>query len=384
MKKLVNQSEKFNLDSKITYLNGAFMSPQLKLVSEVGMKALKIKESPSNVQVNDFFDTPRRLRQEFSKMVNNPDPKSVALIPSVSYGMAVVARNINTRGKKIIIAGEQFPSNVYPWMRLVSDQGGELEIIEPPKTLENRGETWNNKILEAIDNRTSLVAIGHVHWADGTLFDLLEIRRRTNDVGSLLVIDGTQSVGALPFDVERIKPDALVCAGYKWLLGPYGLGVGFFGEAFTDGVPIEENWINRLNSEDFAGLVDFEEEYQPGALRYGMGEQSNFILAPMLLTALEQINEWNPENIQTYCTELIEEPLARLSENGFWLESGDYRASHLFGIRHESVSIDKIKQRLTEAGVFVSYRGTSIRVSPYVHNSAEQINQLVDTLIKAT
>ena len=78
---------------------------------------------------------------------------------------------------------------------------------------------------------------------------------------------------------------------------------------------------NSSSGEDFAGLVDFEEEYQPGALRYSMGEQSNFILAPMLLTALEQINEWDPENIQRYCAELIEEPLTRLSENGFRVEA---------------------------------------------------------------
>lgn len=358
------------------------MSPQLKAVSEAGMNALRIKENPSVVSVGDFFDTPDLLRKEFSKMINNANTERVVLLPSVSYGMGTVTRNIDVRGRKVVLAGEQFPSNVYPWMRLVNEQGGRLEIINPPDENTRRASQWNENILDAIDQNTAVVAIGHVHWADGTLFDLEEIRQRTRDVGSLLVIDGTQSVGALPFDIQKIQPDALVCAGYKWLLGPYGLGLAYYSDTFDGGIPIEENWINRLHSEDFAGLVDYEEAYQPGSQRYGMGEQSQFILAPMLLQALKQINDWGPGNIQEYCSSIVSEPLDKLSSHGYWVEDAEYRASHLFGLRHESLPIDKIKTALAEAKIFVSYRGTSVRVSPYVHNSTEQVELLVDSLIK--
>lgn len=77
------------------------------------------------------------------------------------------------------------------------------------------------RLKAAIDEHTALVTLGHVHWADGTLFDLKAIRRKTAEAGTWLVVDGTQSVGALPFDVQEIQPDALICAGYKWLMGPY-------------------------------------------------------------------------------------------------------------------------------------------------------------------
>ena len=87
----------------------------------------------------------------------------------------------------------------------------------------------------------------------------------------------------------------------KWLMGPYGIGVAYYGAAFNNGLPIEQNWINRKGSEDFARLVNYKKEYQPGAMRYSVGEQSNFILVPMLLKSLMQLNAWGVSNTQSYC-----------------------------------------------------------------------------------
>ena len=117
-----------------------------------------------------------------------------------------------------------------------------------------------------------MVSIGHVHWSDGTLFHLEKIRAKLDKTGGLLVIDGTQSVGALPFSISKIRPDALICAGYKWLMGPYSLGLAYYGPAFDNGMPVEENWINRHNSEDFTGLIGYQDTYREMSLRYEVGE----------------------------------------------------------------------------------------------------------------
>ena len=101
------------------------------------------------------------------------------------------------------------------------------------------------------------------------------------------MVDGTQSIGAMPFDVARIQPDAVVCAGYKWLLGPYSLGLAYYGPRFDDGMPLEESWVNRANSRDFSSLVQYDDRYMTGPLRYDMGQRSNFILVPMLQAAIE-------------------------------------------------------------------------------------------------
>lgn len=199
-------------------------------------------------------------------------------------------------------------------------------------------------------------------------------------MGALLVIDGTQSVGAYPFDVNEIDPDALICAGYKWLLGPYGIGVAYYGPAFDKGTPFEQNWINRKDSENFAGLVNYKDEYQPGAFKYSMGEQSNFILIPMFLEALKQINRWGVANVQAYCEALIEDSLEELKQKGYWVEDKGYRASHLFGIRKEGLDVEKLKKDLDAKKIYVSIRGSSVRVAPSVYNSKEEFQKLVSVL----
>ena len=193
------------------------------------------------------------------------------------------------------------------------------------------------RILEAINPNTRLVAIGQVHWADGTLFQLKQIRARTREIGSLLVIDASQSVGAFPFDTTEIDPDAMISAAYKWMLGPYSIGLGYYGPYFDQGEPIEHSWLNRLESQDFQGLVKYQELYQPGSLRYEVGEHSNFILVPMLTQAIRQINQWGVDNIQKYCQRLSKDVLKEISELGFWIEDSQNRGQHLVGISNCSL-----------------------------------------------
>lgn len=372
----------FQLDKSVTYLNCAYMSPQLKVVEEAGAEGLKRKRNPFKISPDEFFGETDILRNEYAKLIHAKNPKRIVVIPSASYGMANVANNLPiSKGENIIVVGEQFPSNVYPWRTVAAETGAEIITVTPPKEMKDRGKIWNEKILNAITPKTKLVALGNIHWADGTLFDLKTIRTRTRDVGAWLAIDGTQSVGALPFDVSEIQPDALVCAGYKWLMGPYSIGLAYYGPALDDGKPVEENWINRYESENFANLVNYNDDYQPGALRYEVGEHSNFVLVPMMLAAVRQLNEWGPENIQNYCKDLISNGIKKLREAGYKIEDENYRSSHLFGIRlGEGHNMDQIKKRFEEQNILVSFRGDSIRVSPNVYNTEEEFGKLIDAL----
>ncbi len=375
---------KFTLSPRSTYLNCAYMSPLLKSVEKAGIRGIRAKRNPGRTSPQDFFVDTEHLREAFAKLINGSEPKRNVIIPSVSYGMATVAQNLKINPEeKIIVAAEQFPSNYYPWENLCKKTGATIEIVEPPAALESRGRLWNESILNAIDNTTRAVAIGNVHWADGTLFDLGEIRKRTRQVGALLIVDGTQSVGALPFDVTAIQPDALICAGYKWLLGPYSIGLAYYGEYFDNGIPLEENWINRLNSEDFTQLVRYESAYQQGSLRYEVGEHSNFILVPMLLKAIQQLNRWGVENVQAYCKSITSKPVALLEEKGFWIEDQQYRGDHLFGIRLKGRDPQKIKNALLKNNINVSFRGDAIRVSPNVYNDEQDLFKLVKVLSQA-
>ncbi|MFP8487700.1 aminotransferase class V-fold PLP-dependent enzyme [Gracilimonas sp. Q87] len=354
----------------------------MRRVEDAGYSGVQRKRNPFQITPEEFFGETDILREEYAKLINAEDPKRIVTIPSVSYGMANVAKNLPLlKGDNIIVVGEQFPSNVYPWRKVALENKAEIVTITPPETKEDRGKKWNQQILDAINSKTKLVAVANVHWADGTLFDLKKIREKTNDVGAWLAIDGTQSVGALPFYVKVIKPDALVCAGYKWLMGPYSVGLAYYGPALDNGDPIEENWINRYESEDFSNLVNYNDKYKGGALRYEVGEHSNFILIPMMLEAVRQLNEWGVENVQRYCKDLISEGIHKLRDAGYRIEDKNYRGSHLFGIRlSESHDMEAIKKALDKENILVSFRGDSIRISPNVYNSQDDFDKLVDVL----
>ena len=375
---LKNQRKLFDLKKGIHYLNGAYMSPQLKAVQKAGMKGMSKKLHPWNISKEDFFDHRVKLKESFAQLIDCNDYKQISLIPSVSYGIASVANNIQLKkGQEILLVDEQFPSNVYTWQRLAKKKGGKITIIKRPKSVKNRGKKWNKKILDSINKKTKVLSMGHVHWADGTLFDLKAIQEKCQSVGAKLIIDGTQSVGALPFSLEEFKVDALVLGGYKWLMGPYSSGIAYFHPTFNEGVPIEENWFNRLYSEDFKNLTNFQDRYQAGAERYSVGESSNFIGVPMMQSAIQQILAWKPKRIQKYCRKIAKRSIEALLEKGCFIEDEDYRGHHLFGIYlPKQMDIQKIQKRLSKHHVFVSYRGQAIRVSPHVYNSAKDFEKL--------
>jgi len=373
---------KFSLPKNVTYLNCAYMSPLLKAVEKAAVRGVRLKRNPANIHAGDFFTITSDLRNAFATLIGASDAGRVVVVPSVSYGMATVTKNLKiNKGQHVLVAAEQFPSNYYPWQVVCADTGAELKVKAPEKGHHDRGRIWNTKFLESISEKTQVVALAHTHWADGTIFDLEALRKRTREVGALLIIDGTQSLGALPFDIQKIQPDALICAAYKWLLGPYSIGLAYFGEYFNEGKPIEENWINRMESEDFSALVNYESRYQPGALRYGVGEQSNFILAPMAMKAIVQIIRWGPANIQAYCQSITEPAIGMLREKGFLIDELPYRASHLFGIRHpKNPDPEILKARFVRANIHVSFRGDAIRISPHVYNDANDLNRFVKIL----
>ncbi len=379
-----SQRNLFTIPEGVKYLNCAYQAPLLKTVVEAGITGIKQKSVPYKIGKDDFFEPPLKLRRLFGQLIGVSDVDRIVQLPSASYGVSIAANNIPLkRGDNIVVPGEQFPSNIYSWIRICDEKGAKLRIIDPPESETNRGKVWNERILESIDTNTVAVSIAPVQWADGTLFNLTAIRERCNAVDARLIIDGTQSIGARPFDQAVVKADAVICAGYKWLLGPYSIAMAYFGECFDRGRPIEENWINRQDSDQFANLVNYQPEYRPKAQRYAIGEYSNFILVPMLIKALEQLLDWGPESIHNYCSSITESAIQDLSNLGFRIESSDYRASHLFGIRcPEGIDAGKLKAKLDANRIYTSSRGNAIRVSPHLYNTEEEMLSLAE-LIKS-
>ena len=375
------QKHLFQLPEGIHYLNCAYMSPLLRSVEEKGIEGMRQKRNPVSIKPGDFFTGVVGVREKFARMIHAA-PGQVAVMPSVSYGMNSVIRNIPCLpGQHALTISEEFPSCYYTAQRWCREHGAELKVIARKEDIPKKGKEWNSRILESINRDTAFVVMASVHWMNGTRFDLEQIGARCHEVGAKLIVDGSQSVGALPIDVQACHIDALICAAYKWLMGPYSTALSYIHEDFNEGIPLEESWMTRPNSERFDRLTQYEEGYKPGAVRFDVGQSSNFILVPMLDEALGQLLDWGVENIQGYCRELGRPLLEYFLEKGVPVDDKAHRAYHLMGLQlPAATSGENLINELQSRSVYVSLRGDNIRISINVFNTEEDLEELIYAL----
>jgi selenocysteine lyase/cysteine desulfurase len=372
------QRHLFDIPEDVAYLNCAFTSPLLKRAASAGQSALAAKAAPWTITPRHFFETVEACRSLFGKLVGCAS-EDVAIIPAVSYGIALAAKNLPVaKGQTIIVLEGQFPSNIYSWRRLCSENGAAL--ISVPRPSDN---DWTSAVLEKIDQKTGIAALSNCHWTDGTLIDLAEIGKACRQAGAALVIDAVQSLGAMPFSVKAVQPDFLVTAAHKWLLGPYSFGFCYAAPKWQNGIPLEENWLNRLGSEDFSRLIDYRDDYRSGAKRFDVGEVSNFILSPIAKAALEQLLEWGTEAIAETLKIKTDRIAEKALEIGFKVPRPAVRSPHMLGISVSGSLPKELLPMLVEEKVFVSVRGSAIRISPHLHTTDEDIERLFAALKKA-
>jgi selenocysteine lyase/cysteine desulfurase len=371
-----NARDLFEIPESVTYLNCANMAPQLKSVTEAGIGAVRAKESPWNLTAPEWFSGAETLRGLAARLLD-AEADGIALVPAVSYGIAVAARNLPVSSTQtIVLLDQEFPSNVYTWRELARKTGCRI------RTVRRSGNTsWTDALEDAIDKTTAIVAAPQCHWIDGSKVDLERIGERVREVGSALVIDASQSLGACPLNLARVQPDFLVAVGYKWLLGPYGLGYLYVAPKWRNsGEPLEQSWLTRAGSEDFARLVDYRDEYRPGARRFDMGEFPQFALAPMATAALRQILAWGVNNIHVTISALTKRIAEYAQAEGYAVLPEDERCAHMIGIRHPEGVFNEVAGLLREARVFVSIRGDAIRIAPHLYNDRNDIERLFEVL----
>lgn len=381
------QKAYFDLEPDIHYLNGAAYSPQLRTAAQRMESALRIKTSmPFAISEAHHFETADSVRRSFSEMLYAEDPLRIAIIPAVSYGLATAAVNLQRWpgiGKKrtIIMVQDEFPNNVYAFQRISATLGLAIQTIPLPADSDFAAH-WNEKLLASIEENTALVVVQPVHWMYGVRFDMAAISRRCRENNVMLIVDGSQSTGVLPFNISEIQPDLYISATYKWLLGVYGIALAYFGPFFDEGIPLEENWLNRANSADFTRLTQYTDQYRPLAQRYNTGEFSHFFQLPILDEALRQINMWGVSAIQAYSESLTGPLNSALSAAGYRIPSPAYRAGHLTGIRMPAgTRLAELLDLLKAQRVYVSVRGEILRLSVHVYNDADDLEALRSCLL---
>ena len=374
---LTDQRYLFDVPEEVAYFNTANLSPLLHQVAAAGLAAVERRARPWTITPPDWFSGVEQLRDRAAQVLG-AGTEGVALIPATSYGLAVAARNLPVRADgRILVLHEEYPSNYYTWQRHARRSGAELVVVD-----REQGQSWAEAVLDKLDERVAVVAVPNVHWTDGALIELGRIAPVARDAGAALVVDASQSLGVLPLDLDELRPDVVVAVGYKWLLGPFSVGYLYLAPHLRDGEPLEENWISRDGSDDFATLVDYTDSYLPGARRFDVGQRTNFGLVPMAVAALDQILAWGVPNIAAALQRLNDDLVTRITALGLDAPAGP-RAAHILGLPIPREAGGRILEALQQTGVSASVRGSALRLAPHLHTSDSDCDRLLTALTAA-
>ncbi len=377
MSLIQSQRKLFDIPEDIAYFNCAYYSPQLneshnRLQIGVASKNHPWERTPSN-----FFEDAETTRKLSSEIFGG-DFDGYAIVPAVSYGISAAARAIEPQlqaGDNILFVAEEFPSSVLTWKRVAKERNINLITVPTPAN-----GNWTQAIINKIDKGVKVVSLSTCHWTNGAFIDLVSIRKVCDLTGSIMVIDATQSLGAIPFSMDQIKPDFLIAAGYKWLLCPYGFTIMYVSEQWRNSRPLEESWQARENAEDFASLVNYSDFYMPGARRFDVGEKCTPTILPGAIAALEQIKTWGVTEISASISAINKKIAKHLLNLGFQLPNDSQRCPHMFGAILPEKYKGNLVSELREKKIFISQRGKSVRFAPHLHINDYDLFRLLETL----
>jgi selenocysteine lyase/cysteine desulfurase len=366
-----SQRHLFDIPEDIAYFNCAYNSPQLREATNRLLTGVRGKSRPWQRTAASFFEDAETVRRLAAEIFGG-DPSGYAVVPAASYGISTAARAIEPRlraGDKILVVAEEFPSNVLPWQRTARE------------TADGR---WTEAIIDRIATGVKVVAVSPCHWTNGAFIDLGEIGKACREAGAILVVDATQTLGAMPFSLDEVQPDFLVAAGYKWLLCPYGFGLLYVAPPWRDARPLEESWLARDNAEDFTALVRYSATYMPGARRFDMGEKCTPTVLPGAIAALEQIRAWRIENIAGSLARINSQIAGRLEQLGFQLPAAAARCPHMFGALIPERYTGNLVAELQKHNIFISQRGKAVRFAPHLHINDQDVVRLLQAVAELT
>ena len=371
---LPNQRDFFDIPHDLAWINCAAQSPALSSVSLAGAEGLARKRSPWTLGPAQYRDDVEKLRGLFAELIG-ATAGDISFGPSASYCLSTAAQNLTIEpGSRIVVLADQFPSHVYPWRYVTARDGGELITVPRPED----GD-WARAVLDVLDERVAVLALPQHHWTDGGLVDLERIAPVARSCGAALVLDLSQTIGAVPVDVRQLQPDFLCCVGFKWLLGPYSLSFLYSAPHRQSGVPLEQAWSSRADSH-LADIIDYRDDFLPGARRYDMGERGNYIAIPMAIAALEQIQAWRPTSIAATLRQKTGEIATRARELGLWPTPEAARAPHIIGLRCPIGLPNGLIERLQADRIYISQRKGTLRISPHLYNTNSDVDRLFEAL----
>jgi len=364
-----------------TYLNLAGQSPMPKVSIRAVQAALEAKKYPHQKPDSTFFEVPNRIRTSIAKMIGGK-AEEIALTSGASAGAMAVAYGLAWKpGDEIVTAKGEFPLQYTAWKPMEEREGLKLKIVAPRERFISADD-----LIAAMTPKTRLVSVSMVRYDDGSLLDAPRVAAACRKQGALLLLDVSQCCGALPMDVDQLGADFLVCAGYKWLLSPFGTGFFWVKSEHLNRVrPGPFYWMAVAGSDNFAALNFEDPEPAPSAKRWDAPEWAsyfNFNLAAMD-TSVDFVVRMGPELVAAHNRKLIEFMFERLPKDrcvpASPLDAARRGPYGCFAARNREKTAD-LYQHLRKENIVVSLREGNIRVSPHLYNTERDIDRLISVI----
>lgn len=307
------------------------------------------------------------------------DADGVALVPSAAHALSIAAANMPLQaGDGVLLLDDEFPSNVLPWRQRCQDVGAQLVFAR-----RSPGGDWTSAILDALDStpRITVLALSQVHWIDGTRVDLDRIAPAARAHGARLVLDLSQSLGALRVDLASWQPEFVASVGYKWLLGPYGLAYLWTAPQWRPhGRPLEHGWMARDGDALWQAGSPGGGPLLAGARRFDADGVCDAARLAAAQAGLEQVVAWSSEGLQEALCARLESLLRAVRAEGLgaWLPPG--ACAHFCGLRLPARAAEAIVAGLRDDGVAATWRHGHLRIAPHLHMPARRLAALAPRL----
>lgn len=371
-------ADRFAAFEGLAYLDAASQGPLPLAASRAGREALLMKERPYRITSATYVSAVGEVRALAGRLLGARE-ESIALVTGAGQVVNAVARGLDLgEGDEVLLARHEFPSNDLPW-RWLARRGVRLRVVEPDHPT---GAVSAERLAAEVGPTTRVVAFAHVSYLHGGRIDHGPVVEAARRVGAITVADGSQAAGAFPFDFGASGIDVYAASGYKFLLGPYGAGIGLFSARALDRLAVTDvNWWSVVGAEDFHRLPT-EVVLKPGAQRYDAHEPASFNNLLPFAESLRLLIEATPALVQSHARALCDRLLAALPD-GFEAASPlePPARSHILCLRAATPpQTAEAHERLRAARVVVALRGDRIRVSPHLYSVEADVDRLVAAL----
>jgi cysteine desulfurase/selenocysteine lyase len=367
----------FELEENSIWLNTAHQGRLPRRAAQALDEAVQWKLHPELLASSDrFSEVPSRLRRALARVLGAREDE-IVLANSASYGLHLVANGLDLGpGDEVVVPANDFPSDILPWLSL-RDRGVAVRMLQPQDEVLTPDE-----VQAALTHRTRVVCLTWVHSFSGRVVDLEGIGRACRSRGIWLVVNGSQAVGAMPVDVQRLPVDAMVGVGFKWLCGPYGTGVCWMRPELFDVLrPTKLYWLSALTADDLAApSLDLESITPRRTGRLDIFGTANFFNHVPFIAALELLLELGIDEVAAYIDGLVVGLLAGIDRARFQLVSGEDIRSPLVVVEPLEEASGEVFERLAAAGMHVAHRRGRIRISPHLYNTPDEINRALELL----